>query len=50
MRFRIAIDDAAAVKALRELVKRGEDMRPLMRSVGELLLNSTRARFDSSTM
>ena len=29
MRFRIAIDDAAAVKALRELVRRGDDMRPL---------------------
>ena len=41
------IDDAAAVAALRKLQERGENLAPLLRSVGELLLNSTRARFDS---
>ena len=47
MKFDIRIDDRQAVRALRELRRRGENLEPAMRSIGELLLNSTRARFDS---
>ena len=49
MRFDIEIDDRQAARALAELRRRGESMEPALRSIGELLLNSTRARFDSQT-
>ena len=44
MRFDIEIDDRQAVRALAELRRRGESMEPALRSIGELLLNSTRAQ------
>ena len=47
MKFDIRIDDRAARRAMRELARRGENLEPAMRSIGELLLNSTRARFDA---
>ena len=34
MRFRIDIDDRAAEKALKELLRRGENLEPALRSVG----------------
>ena len=49
MRFDIEIDDRQAARALAELRRRGEGMEPALRSIGELLLNSARARFDSQT-
>ncbi len=45
MRFDIQIDDRQAVRALAELLRRGGSLKPALRSVGELLLDSTRARF-----
>ena len=49
MKFNIQIDDRQAVRALAELRRRGGSLEPALRSIGELLLNSTRARFDSQT-
>ena len=49
MRFDVEIRDGEARRALAELRRRGEDLAPAMRSVGELILNSARARFDSET-
>ena len=37
MRFRVDIDDGAAVAALKKLRDRGENLEPALRSVGELL-------------
>ena len=47
MKFRIDVDDRAARRALRDLLRRGEDLSPVLRSVGELLVNASRARFDA---
>ena len=47
MRFDIEIDDRQAVRALADLRRRGGSMAPALRSIAELLLNSTRARFDA---
>ena len=35
MRFRIDIDDRATERALKELLRRGENLEPVLRSVGE---------------
>lgn len=45
----IQIDDAELKAALKKLAARLEDLTPVFRDIGEQLLNSTRARFDSST-
>ena len=45
MKISIVLDDQAVQAAFTRLLKIGQDSQPLMASVGELLLNSTRARF-----
>ena len=44
-RLTIEIDDTAVRQALNRLIAAGRDMTPLMRDIGEELLNSTRERF-----
>ena len=45
MKISIVLDDQAVQAAFSRLLKSGHDSQPLMASVGEILLNSTRARF-----
>ena len=45
MKISIVLDDQAVQAAFTRLLKSGQDSQPLLASVGELLLNSTRARF-----
>lgn len=47
--LKVEIDDRAVLAALAERVRRAGDVTPALRDVGEALLNSTRARFDSET-
>ena len=46
-RIEVTVDDARARAALNRLLATGGDMTPLMRDIGEHLLNSTRERFVS---
>ena len=43
----VEIDDAEVRTALNRLLAAGTDMTPLMRDIGEHLLNTTRERFHS---
>ena len=44
-RIEVTVDDAEARAALNRKLAAGSDMTPLMRDIGEHLLNSTRERF-----
>lgn len=46
--FVIELDATAALRNLAEAARRTEDLSPVMLDIGELLLESTRARFASS--
>lgn len=43
----ITIDDSAVTHALRRLMARTDDLRPLMLEIGEELTESAKARFDT---
>ena len=45
LRIDISLDDRRLRRALAETAEAGRDLAPAMRSIGELLLNSTRGRF-----
>lgn len=45
MRINVELDDRRLQRALSEMLQRGQDLSPALRSIGELLLNSTRERF-----
>ena len=45
MKISIVLDDQAVQAAFTRLLKSGQDSQPLLASVGEIVLNSTRARF-----
>ncbi len=47
MRINIQLDDRRLRRALAETIEAGRDLSPAMRNIGELLLNSTRERFDT---
>ncbi|MXY06033.1 MAG: phage virion morphogenesis protein [Gammaproteobacteria bacterium] len=49
MRINLDIDDAEVLDAFNRILRAGQDMEPVMRDVGEALLNSTRERFNSQT-
>lgn len=49
MTITIHIDDAQVVSALSRLSGRVEDMTPLMKQIGEALIDSTKQRFATST-
>ncbi|MXW30300.1 MAG: phage virion morphogenesis protein [Chloroflexi bacterium] len=49
MRFNVDIDDAEVLDAFNRILRAGQDMGPVMRDVGESLVNSTRERFSSQT-
>lgn len=46
---RIAVDDSAVTTALRRLMQRTSNLRPLMLEIGEELEESTKERFASQT-
>ena len=41
----VTFDDAAVIRAINQLVDAGKDLTPVMRDIGEHLLNTTRERF-----
>ena len=43
--IKITLDDAAVLGAINRLLASGKDLTPLMRDIGEHLLNTTRKRF-----
>ncbi len=45
MKIDLALDDRDLRAALSEAIRRGQDLTPAMRSIGEALVNSTRERF-----
>ena len=47
MKLRIELKDERARRAFRRAIAAGADMRPAMLGIGELLLRSTRRRFDT---
>ena len=47
MKLRVELKDERARRAFRRAVEAGADMRPAMLGIGELLLRSTRKRFDT---
>lgn len=47
--MKVTLEDSEAVRALTRMVSRGRDMTPLMRDIGEHLLNTTRERFATQT-
>ena len=49
VRIRIELDDDEVRAALNRLIAAGTDMTPLMRDIGEHLLNTTRERFVDQT-
>lgn len=42
----VEFDDEEVTRALNRLLAKGRDMRPLMKDIGEHLLNTTRRRFE----
>ena len=46
MRLKMEVHDAQAKQALQNLIAAGRDLTPAMLSIGELLLRSTRERFE----
>jgi len=47
--FTIRLDDTAILARLSEIAKRVDDMTPAMRGIGEVLVESTKQRFETST-
>lgn len=47
MKMRISPDTTQADQVLTDLIKKGEDLGPLMADISELLLHSTQDRFSS---
>ena len=45
--FTITVDDAQALRWFGELIRRGSDLSGLMDDIGEALLKSTQARFNT---
>ena len=45
VKFDVSLDDRRLRAALSEAILRWQDLTPAMRSIGELLVNSTRERF-----
>ena len=46
MKIQIELDDQQARDALRRLIHSGQDLSPVLRDIGEHLLNTTRQRFN----
>lgn len=46
--FTVTFDSAPVLARLQEIARRVDDLSPAMRSIGELLVESTKERFDSS--
>ncbi len=49
MRIRIDLDDERTRRNIRRAIAAGIDMQPAARSIGELLLRTTRKRFDTQS-
>ena len=47
MRIDVRINDQRVIDALNQISRAGKDLRPVMRHIGEGLLNSTRERFNT---
>lgn len=47
--FTVRLDDTAVLARLAEIAKRVDDLSPAMRAIGEVLAESTKRRFASST-
>ena len=46
MRIDITLEDTQAVTAINRMIQAGKDLTPVLRDIGEHLLNTTRQRFD----
>lgn len=47
--FTVRLDDAAVLARLAEIGRRVDDLSPALRGIGEILVESTKERFDTST-
>ena len=47
--IKVEIDDRQITKVLGELARAAQDLTPALEDIGDALINSTRARFDSET-
>lgn len=47
--IQVEIDDREVTQALAELISRGQHLEPVLNNIGEALINSTQARFETET-
>ena len=46
MKIDITLEDTQVVTAINRMIQAGKDLTPVLRDIGEHLLNTTRQRFD----